>query len=164
MSGVGARLKPKYADGTKQSQQGADLKLPLAQDVALFRKENEREQRGHNYRRASEDGVNAGTDIKKCNRLSDLMDNVWNRRNQTKDEGAKIEARCGAANAEGDEGRDGNTGNAIAIEILRPNIVIAQQIKLEKGWQRPNDNRSEKCQVASRNAALGAWLAMCDRG
>ena len=92
------------------------------------------------------------------------MDNVWDRRNQTKDEGAKIEARSAAPNSEGDEGRDGDAGNAVAIEILRPNIVIAEQIKLEEGWQRPNDNSSEQCQIPSRNAALGATLGMCDRG
>ena len=45
----------------------------MPQNVPLFRKENEREQRSHDYGKTREDGVDAGTDIKKRDRLGDLM-------------------------------------------------------------------------------------------
>ena len=154
MSGVRARLKPKHADATEQSEQGTDLKLPLAKDLALFRKENERKQSSHDHGRTGEDGVNAWTDVKKGDRLSDLMDDVWDCRDQAENERAKIESRpASSPNTKSDEGGDRNIGNAVAVKILRPNIVVAQQIKLEKGWQRPNDDGGEKSQISSRNVA-----------
>src|SRR4029077_5157262 len=39
---VRTRLKPKHANCTEQSEQGAHWELPLPKNVALFRKENER--------------------------------------------------------------------------------------------------------------------------
>jgi hypothetical protein len=45
---------------------------------------------------------------------------------------AKVEPRSAAPKAKGDEGCDRDASDAIAVEILRPNIVVAQQIKLEK--------------------------------
>ena len=108
------------------------MKLPLAKNVALFRKENEREQSGHDYRRTGEDRVNAGADVKKRDRLSDLMDDVRDCWDQAEAERAKIEPRSAAPNAKGDEGCDRDAGDAVAVEILRPDIVVAQQIKLEK--------------------------------
>ena len=132
MPGVSPRLKPKDANGAEQSQQGADLKLPLPKNVALFWKENEREQRGHNHRRTGENGVNAGADVKKGDRLSDLMDDVWDGWDQAEGERAKIEPRSAAPGAKGDKGCDRDAGDAVAVKILRPNIVVTQQIKLEK--------------------------------
>jgi len=130
------------------------LKLPLPKNVALFRKENERKQSSHDYRRTGEDGVNAWTDVNKGDRLSDLMDDVWDCGDQAENERAKIEPRpASSPNTKSDEGGDRNTGNAVAVKILRPNIIVTQQEKLEKGWQRPNDDGGEKCQISSRNVA-----------
>lgn len=92
MPGIRSRLKPKDTDCTEQSEQGADLELPLSKNVALFRKENERQQSGHDHRRTGEDGVDAGADVKKSDRLSDLMDDVRGCRDQTENERAKIES------------------------------------------------------------------------
>ena len=109
------------------------MKLPLPKNVALFRKENERKQSSHDYRRTGEDGVNAWTDVNKGDRLSDLMDDVWDCRDQAENERAKIESRpASSPNTKSDEGGDRNTGNAVAVKILRPNIVVTQQVKLEK--------------------------------
>jgi len=131
--GVRPRLKPKHANCTEQSEQGADLELPLANNVALFRKENKRQQSGHDHRRTGEDGVNAWADVKKGDRLSDLMDDVWDCRDQAENERAKIEPRSASSpNAKSDEGGDRNTGNAVAVKILRPDIVVAQEVKLEE--------------------------------
>ena len=83
--------------------------------------------------RTGEDGVNAWTDVKKGDRLSDLMDDVRDCRDQAENERAKIESRSASSpNAKSDEGCDRDTGNAVAVKILRPNIVVTQQIKLEK--------------------------------
>ena len=82
------------------------------------------------------------------------MDDVWDCRDQAENERAKIEPRSASSpNTKSDEGGDRNTGNAVAVKILRPNIVVTQQIKLEKGWQRPNDDGGEKSQISSRNVA-----------
>jgi len=66
--------------------------------------------------------------------LGDLMDDVWDCWDQTEGERAKIELRSAAPNAKGDKGCDRDAGDAVAVEILRPNIVVTQQIKLEKRW------------------------------
>jgi len=109
------------------------LELPLPKDVALFRKEHERKQSSHDHGRTGEDGVNAWTDVKKGDRLSDLMDDVWDCRDQAEGERPKIESWSATSpNTKSDEGGDRNTGNAVAVKILRPNIVVTQQIKLEK--------------------------------
>jgi len=81
------------------------------------------------------------------------MDDVRDCRDQAESEGAKIESRSAASNAKGDEGCDRDAGDAVAVKILRPDIVVTQQIKLEKGWQRPNDDSGEKSQISSRNVA-----------
>jgi len=48
-------------------------------------------------------------------------------------ERAKIEPRSASSpNAKSDEGRDRNTGNAVTVKILRPDIVVAQEVKLEE--------------------------------
>ena len=133
MPGIGPWLKPKDPNCAEQSEQGARLELPLSKNVALFRKENEREQSGHDYRRTGEDGVNAGADVKKGDRLSDLMDDVWDCRDQAENERAKIEPRSASSpNTKSDEGSDRDAGDTIAVKILRPDFIITQQIKLEK--------------------------------
>ena len=105
----------------------------MSKNGALFRKEDERKQSSHDYGRTGEDGVNAWTDVKKGNRLSDLMDDVWDCRDQAENEPAKIEGwPASSPNKESDEGGNRNTGNAVAVKILRPDIVVTQQIKLEK--------------------------------
>ena len=81
------------------------------------------------------------------------MDDVRDCRDQAESERAKIESRSAASNAKGDEGCDCDAGDAVAVKILRPNIVVTQRIKLEKGWQRPNDDGGEKSQISSRNVA-----------
>ena len=151
MPGIGLRLKPKDPNCAEQSEQGAHLELPLSKNVALFRKENERKQSSNDHGRTGEDGVNAWTDVKKGDRLSDLMDDVWDCRDQAENERAKIEPR--SASSPNAKGGDRNIGNAVAVKILRPDIVATQQIKLEKGWQRPNDDGGEKSQISSRNVA-----------
>ena len=109
------------------------MELPLPKDVALFRKESERKQSSHDHGRTGEDGVNAWTDVKKGDRLSDLMDDVWDGRDQAEGEGPKMESWSATSpNAKCDEGSDRDTGNAVAVKILRPNIVVTQQVKLEK--------------------------------
>ncbi len=60
------------------------------------------------------------------------MDDVRDCRDQAEGERAKIESRSAASNAKGDEGRDRDAGDTVAVEILRPNIIVTQQIKLEK--------------------------------
>jgi hypothetical protein len=108
------------------------LELPLPDNLALFRKENEREQRGHDHRRTGENSVNAGTDVKKGDRLSDLMDDVRECWDQAESERAKIEPRSAAPDTKGEKGCDRDAGDAVAVEILRPNIIVTQQVKLEK--------------------------------
>jgi len=66
--------------------------------------------------------------------LGDLMDDVWDCWDQTEGERVKIELRSAAPNAKGDKGCDRDAGDTVAIEILRPNIGVTQQIKLEKRW------------------------------
>ena len=66
--------------------------------------------------------------------MGDLMDDVWDCWDQTEGERAKIELRPAVPNATGDKGCDRDAGDTVAIEILRPNIGVTQQIKLEKRW------------------------------
>ena len=44
-----AGLKPDDTESAEQTEQGANLKLPLANDVAFLRKKREREQGSENY-------------------------------------------------------------------------------------------------------------------
>ena len=60
------------------------------------------------------------------------MNDVRNRWDQAEAKRAKIEPRSPAPKAKGDEGCDRDASDAVTVEILRPNIVVAQQIKLEK--------------------------------
>ena len=70
--------------------------------------------------------------MKKGDRLGDLMDNVWDGWDQAEGKRAKIESRSAAPDAKGDKGCDRDARDAVAVEILRPNIIVTQQIKLEK--------------------------------
>ena len=60
------------------------------------------------------------------------MDDVRDCWDQAEGERAKVESWSGAPDAKGDKGCDRDAGDAVAVEILRPNIVVTQQIKLEK--------------------------------
>ena len=100
--------------------------MPSPQNVPLFREENEREQRGHDYRRTREDRVDTGTDIKKRDRLGDLMDYIRERRDEAEDKRTQIEPGAAVSDAEGDKRCDGETSDAVAVEVLRPDVVVAQ--------------------------------------
>src|SRR2546430_16198564 len=77
--------------------------------------------------------VNAGAKVKKGDRLSDLMDDVRNGWDQAKGKRAKIESRpASSPNAKSDQRCDHDAGDAVAVGILRPNIVVAQEAKLEE--------------------------------
>ncbi len=153
MPQAAARLKKKDADGAEYSEQGADLKLPLAQNLAFFWKHDEREQSGDDDGEASEDGIDAGADVFEREHLGDLMDDVRHSGQEAKSEGAAIEARSAAFEAKNDEGSDGETGDAVTVKILRPDIVMVLEKKiLEKRRQRPDDDGGEDREVAARKA------------
>src|SRR5207244_4348530 len=90
-----AGLKPDDAESAEQAEHGADLKLPLANDVAFLRKKCEREQGSENYGRAIEDRVDAGAHVEERNDLCDLMDDIGNARNEAKAE--RIDVDLGAS-------------------------------------------------------------------
>ena len=104
----------------------------MPENVPLFRKENKSEQCGHDYRRTRENRVGAGTDVEKRDRLGDLMDHVRERRDQAQGKRAQVEPGSAAPDVESDERCDGETGDAVAVEVLRPNIVVTQQVKLNQ--------------------------------
>ncbi len=60
------------------------------------------------------------------------MDDVWECGDEAKRERTKIKSRSAAPDAKNDKGCDRDAGDTIAVEILRPNIIITQQIKIEK--------------------------------
>jgi len=122
------RLKPDHAECAEQSEQRSELKLPLANDVALLRKKREGEERGENHRRACEDGVDTGTHVKQSDDLSDLVDDVWNAGNQAKSDGADVDPGS-PAKLKQDERDDGQAGDGVAIKILRPRIVETVEVK-----------------------------------
>lgn len=100
--------------------------------MSLVRKENEREQRSHDYRRTRENRVDTGTDIEKRDCLGDLMDHVRERRDQAEGKRAQVEGAPAAPDTESNERCDGETCDAVAVEVLRPNIVVTQQVKLKQ--------------------------------
>src|SRR5439155_1443879 len=71
----------------------SELKLPLANQVAFLGKKGEREQRRKNYRCQREDGVDAWSHVKQSDDLSDLVDNIWQTRNQAKADGPHVDLR-----------------------------------------------------------------------
>ena len=80
------------------------------------------------------------------------MDHVRERRDQAEGKRAQIEPGSAASDAEGDERCDGEAGDTVAAEVLRPKLVVTQQLKLKQRWKRPNDNSGEKSKVSARNA------------
>ncbi len=52
-------------------------------------------------------------------------------------------ARAAAPEAVKHERHDGEAGDGIAVEILRPGIVEAVEIELEKGGRRPDEHGRE---------------------
>ena len=78
------RLKPKDANRAEQTQECADLKLPLANDPAFFGKKGQGEQSSDDDRRTGEDGIDARTHVGESKYLCDLMDNVWERWNKAR--------------------------------------------------------------------------------
>ena len=104
----------------------------MPENVPLFRKENEREQRGHDYRRTRENRVDTWADVEERDRLGDLMDHVRERRDQTEGKRAQVDPGSAAPDAESDERCDGEAGDAVAVKVLCPNIVITQQVKLKQ--------------------------------
>src|SRR4029077_7692004 len=126
------------ADCAEQSQQRPELKLPLANDPAFLGEKNEREERGHNDRGPNENGVNTGAHVMEREHLSDLVDNVWQSRQQTNAEHIPAEARTATTKASKRKGQNGETRQGIAIKILRKRIIITAEVKLEERRRRPD--------------------------
>src|SRR5438132_9785459 len=82
------------------------------------------------------------------------MDNVWQRRDEAGEKEAAIERRPAAAQAIKHERHHREEGDGIAIKVLRPGIVIADEIELKKRRRRPDDDGREDCGVAFRKAFL----------
>ena len=138
-----ARLKPKDADRADQAEKGADLKLPLANDPALFREKDQREERGDDDGGADEDRENARAHVKEGDGLRDLMDDVWERRDEAGEQNGAIKPRSAAPEAIKHERQDGEAGDGIAVKILRPGIVEAVEIELKEGRRRPDEHGRE---------------------
>ena len=153
VSDIVSRLKPEHADGAEQAEDGTELELPLAQNVAFFRKHDEGEQGGDDDRRTAKDGVNTGADVKEGDRLGDLMDDIRQRRNQTKAECAPVETRFAAPDVKGDKRGDGEAGYGVAVKILRPDVVVTQQIELEERRKRPDDDGRKDREIATGKVA-----------
>jgi len=144
-----AGLKPDDTESAEQTEQGADLKLPLANDVAFLRKKCEREQGSENYRRAIEDRVNAGAHVEERNDLCDLMDDIGNARDEAKAERVDVDLGASATHAVEDKWCDGKAGDGVTVEILRERLVVADQVELKERRHRPNGNAGEECGVSS---------------
>jgi Flp pilus assembly protein TadD len=145
-------LIPNHTERAGQPEKRAGLELPLADHVAFFWKEREREQRAEDDGRANENRVNAGAHIKQSDDLRDLMDDIWQTRNQTERDRADVDLRTTAELKQNDR-NDGEAGDGVAIEILRPRIVEAIQVKLKERGQRPNADGSEDGAVSARKPA-----------
>ena len=87
-------MKPKDADRADQTEKGSDLKLPLANDPSLFRKKDQGQQRGDDDRGTDENRVNARAHVEESDGLGDLVDDVWERRDEAREKQAAIEARA----------------------------------------------------------------------
>ena len=140
MSRIPARLKPKDADGAEQSEEGADLELPLLDDPTLFREKNEREESGHDDGGTNEDRVDARSHVIERNHLSDLVNHVRQRRQETDAEDVPVETRSAALKSIKGEGKNSQKRDRITIKILREGIVESVEIELEKRWCRPDEN------------------------
>ena len=128
MSILSVRLKPDDAEGAEQSEQRSELKLPLANDVAFLGKKGEREECGKNDRCPSNNGEDARAHIKERDDLSDLVDDIWQTGDQAKTDGADVDLRS-APKLKQNERDNGETGDRVTIEVLRPWIVEAIQVE-----------------------------------
>ena len=70
--------------------------------------------------------------VEERDRLGDLMDHVRERRDQTEGKRAQVDPGSAAPDAESDERCDGEAGDAVAVKVLCPNIVVTQQVKLKQ--------------------------------
>jgi hypothetical protein len=124
MSILPARLKPDDAEGAEQPKQCANLKLPLANDVAFLGKKGEREERGEDDRCPSNNGEDARAHVKERDDLSDLVDDIWQTGDQAKTDGADVDL-WSAPKLKQNERDNGETGDRVTVEVLRPWIVEA---------------------------------------
>ena len=76
MSILAVGLEPDYAKCADQTEQGADLKLPLANHDALFGKKYQRKKSGEDDGRANEDRVNTWTHVEERHDLCNLVNDV----------------------------------------------------------------------------------------
>ncbi len=74
-------LKPNYTESAGQTEQCAELKLPLPNHFAFFRKKHECEHGAEDDRRSNENRVNTGTHVKQGDDLGDLMNDIRQTRN-----------------------------------------------------------------------------------
>src|SRR6266516_8227685 len=90
------RLEPDHAERADQSQQGANLKLPLPNDDAFLWEKCQRQQRCKNSRRPSEYRIHTRTHVEKGHHLSDLMDYIRQARQKAKPNCAQVDPRSAA--------------------------------------------------------------------
>ena len=81
--------------------------------------------------------------------LGDLMDDIWERGDEARQEYAAIESRTVARRTEIHEWQNGEAADRIAVEVLRPRIVEAVEVELKEGWRRPDQHGGEDSGVAS---------------
>jgi len=86
--------------------------------------------------------------MEESDRLSDLMNGIWERGDEASEERTAIEVSKLSPPIE-HERQDGEAGNGISIEILRPGIVELVEIVLEKRRGRPNNDGAEDCSVSA---------------
>jgi hypothetical protein len=140
-------LKPNDAECADQTEQRADLKLPLPDHGAFLGKNCEREQGAEDDRRANENRVNAGAHVKQSDDLCDLVNDIRQAGNQAERDRADVDLGS-ATKLNKDKRNDCETGNQVAVKILRPRIVKAIEIKLKERRHRPDDDGREKGGVA----------------
>src|SRR5438105_10062285 len=82
------------------------------------------------------------------------MDNIRQRRDEAGEKEAAIYWRPAAAQAIKHERHHREEGDGIAIKVLRPGIVIADEIELKKRRRRPDDDGREDGGIAFRKIFL----------
>jgi hypothetical protein len=60
------------------------------------------------------------------------MDDIRERRDQAESKRVEVESGSATPNVESDERCNGEASDAVAVEVLRPNIVVTQQVKLKQ--------------------------------
>ena len=148
MSILAVRLEPNYAEGADETEQCTKLKLPLPDHRSFLRKKREGEERGEDNRRANENRIRTRAHIKQRHHLRDLMNDIWQTGDQTKPNRADVDPRA-SAKFKNNEWDDGETGDGVSVEILRPRIVEAIQIELEQRGQRPDRDRGKDGGISS---------------